>query len=153
MNKKKTINSRKRDQQNNLWFFLSVLICLPLQERGEQQANKDLPPRWEVRLLWASYLPDCSRAHPSLPPRVSGPVQRQTGHKASVPCFQIPTGCWCSLFFVESPNWHHKLYIVTFNYKINPSTSILCFIVLFINVVFFCSYRHFARLSWWRRTV
>lgn len=66
--------------------------CLRLQEGGEQQAYKDLSQRRAVWFLRASDLPVCSGAHQSLPPRVTGPVQRQVGHKTSVSHLQIPAG-------------------------------------------------------------
>lgn len=63
-----------------------------LQERRQQQADKDLPSGGKVRLLRPFNLQLSGGADQPLPPRVPRPVQPQTGRQAALPGLQTPAG-------------------------------------------------------------
>lgn len=85
-------------------FRLSCPIVAS-QERREQQADQDLPQRGVLRVLWAAHFPVCGGAHQSLPPRVPGPVQHQTGHQAALPHLQVPAGLWPNICLEKPQLW------------------------------------------------
>ena len=76
------------------WRQASVQLgcSLFLQERRQQQTDQDLPSGGEVRLLRPANFQLGGGADQPLPPRVSGPVQPQTGRQAALPRLQTPTG-------------------------------------------------------------
>lgn len=70
--------------------LLSTCFCL--QERRQQQTDKDLPSGGKVWLLRPVDLQLGGGAYQPLPPRVTRPVQPQTGRQAAVPSLQTPAG-------------------------------------------------------------
>lgn len=72
--------------------FTSSPFSRHLQERRQQQADKDLPSGGEVRLLRPPDLQLGGGADQPLQTRVSGPVQPQTGRQAALPGLQAPAG-------------------------------------------------------------
>lgn len=67
-------------------------VLFHLQERRQQQTDKDLPSGGKVRLLRPSDLQLGGGAHQPLSPRVARPVQPQTGRQAALPGLQTPAG-------------------------------------------------------------
>ena len=118
---------------------LSSCISLCVQERGQQQADKDLPSGREVRLLRPADVQLSGGAHQPLQTRVSGSVQHQTGCQTHVPHLSLPAGQQTEPLTQQTPNkmlsvplfW---LYLKETSVALQPES--LCLkIILFLSAV------------------
>lgn len=69
------------------------MLCVSLfQERRAQQADQDLPPGRQVRLLGPPHVHFSGRAHLALSAPSTGGVQCHTGPDAHPPFVPLPAG-------------------------------------------------------------